>query len=128
MKKNVAAILLLALVLLCFPSMDVRAGQWDSGRNIEATENRTLLQAGYTESGIYYEVFGRTGNISFFSTTVSVDREVVFYGRVIPESTMEWKEIIGGKTFTGTLKLHSYSYSVADEITTAYYRGNITTG
>lgn len=91
-----------------------------------SANDREVIMSGYTDSGIYYEVYGITDNSVYgLRNTIAVERVVVFYGRVTPEATMNWSEKIGNRTYSGTLKLYSYNYSVADQITTAYYRGNL---
>lgn len=91
-----------------------------------SANDQHFIMSGHTDSGIYYEVYGVSDSTVYSNrNTVAVERKVVFYGRVTPDTTINWSEKIGNKTYSGTLNLYSYNYSVAEQVTTAYYRGNL---
>lgn len=92
--------------------------------SVQASENlMTLIISGYTESGIYYEVLGQT-SIQPSSDNISVTRQVIYEGKIVPERQIFWQETINGVACTGTLKLSEVIYK--DNKTMAIYRGTLT--
>ena len=81
-----------------------------------------FIASGYTEDGIYYEVYGESIS-TYFTGYITVSRTVVYDGVVRPSSTMEWEELIGNAMYSGTLSLSSFS--VKDGKTVAVYTGKL---
>ena len=80
------------------------------------------INSGYTESGIYYEVYGVTIDIQI-SEYVTVSRTIVYEGDIEPSSTIFWGEWINGEWYTGTLSLLRYN-TVLNQ-TSAVYIGKL---
>lgn len=91
-------------------------------------ELRVPLECGYTESGIYYEVYEvETGaEIGFQSKAtggIAIIREVIYYDTVTPPLTINHSTTISGMVYYGVLYLDKYTH-MNDKIY-AYYRGTI---
>ena len=122
LKRNfllLVTIVLMATPLTCL-AQDYQGRQLDCAFVEMAAGD--IIASGYTEDGIYYEVYGE--GISTYSTGyITVTRTVVFNGVVRPSSTMEWEELIGNTMYSGTLSLSSFS--VKDGKTVAVYTGKL---
>ena len=81
-----------------------------------------FISSGYTEEGIYYEVYG-TQSVTRALESMFVTRTVVYDGIVQPDSTIYWKEYMNGEAYAGTLKLAEFDYSSGQ--TTAVYEGTL---
>lgn len=81
------------------------------------------ITSGYTENGIYYEVYGQTF-LQPRSDSIFVTRQVTYEGRINPEKQIFWKESVNGVTYTGNLKLAQVMHDVNKTI--AFYRGTLT--
>jgi len=92
----------------------------------EAT-NLPFISSGYTEDGVYYEVYGEeiTANPNT-RLSIEIERTVVFTGRIFPPQTLDWVEIIGLYEYKGTLNLTSFYYDAANNKTTGIYSGIVT--
>lgn len=108
MKKTYHLLLIIAFILtLSIP--------------VQASENfLPQITSGYTDDGIYYEVYGQT-SVQSRSDSISVARQVVYEGRVNPEKQIFWQETIDGVAYTGTLKLAQIIYGKNKTI--AVYEG-----
>ena len=85
-------------------------------------ESGEFISSGYTEEGVYYEMYGIQTMVRALGS-VFVTRTVVFEGAVQPDSTMYWKEYIDGEAYAGTLSLIKFDYSSGQ--TTAVYEGTL---
>lgn len=112
MKRNISAFLLILLILVS--SVNVYANPIDN----------TLIQTGYTEDGLPYQVYGTILSIS--ANSVTVTRTIVYEGYIIPESSLFWTEVIDNEKYTGTLYLFNMSYDKSKNETTATYQGTLT--
>lgn len=89
-----------------------------------AQGNEDYLRNGYTNEGIYYEVFGEQINPNI-KGVISVERQIVYSGKITPNSTLEWREEIDGISYHGTLNLVFYTYNKTQNTTTAWYSGTL---
>lgn len=123
MKKRIILFVMM-LCLLAMPMTCLASDlSYDPGM---ITENMVLLDSGYTEDGVYYEVFGEPINVNVGARVLlDVDRTVVYVGEVFPPETMEWTEKISGVEMSGTLYLQSFLYNARTNRTTAYYSGTL---
>lgn len=92
--------------------------------NAYAQDNIHLISSGYTEEGIYYEVYGSTPN-TFLRGALSVTRKITYNGKVNPPSSIYWRENISGVNYAGTLTLIDFMYYADTNQTTATYSGTI---
>ncbi|QHQ62848.1 hypothetical protein Ana3638_20400 [Anaerocolumna sedimenticola] len=135
MKKGKFLISLL-LILTLTMSITVNASA-ATVKLTESTNNNAgkLVDTGYTEDGIYYEVYETPtfSNNSGMSTnsviTVHVTRKVVYYAIMeeweLPES-ISWSEKLDSyTTIRGTLYLDSFVYDYDEGTTTATYEGDL---
>ena len=91
---------------------------------VQASENSMpVITSGYTENGIYYEVYGQTF-LQPRSDSISVTRQVIYENIINPERQIFWKESINGVTYTGTLKLTQVMHDI--DKTIAIYKGTLT--
>jgi hypothetical protein len=91
---------------------------------ISAFAESGMITSGYTEDGIYYEVYGEQPSIQPLATGGTyVVREVIFDGKVTPERELFWQEAIGYVPTEGTLYLTSYLYNRKENKTYATYEG-----
>jgi len=90
---------------------------------IHASAMGAMITSGYTEEGVYYEVYGDICTPR--SNSMDVTREVVFNGDVTPAYQISWEERMGGYSFKGTLYLTEYKYNKKSNQTTAYYEGTL---
>lgn len=123
MKKSIVVLMVTIMFALC--SMECVAESSveieKSADNVESVLG-TYVGCGYTETGIYYEVYGE--NISYYaSETVTVTRTVVYEGIVQPSSTLYWEEEIDGEWYAGTLS--RVKYNISNNKTTAVYTGTL---
>ena len=91
-------------------------------------ELRAPLESGYTEEGIYYEIFevktdAELGSRSNAMGGIEVTREVIYHATVNPPLTINHSTTISGMVYYGTLNL--YKIVTGDGKTYAYYRGII---
>lgn len=93
--------------------------------NVEAHNQPSPVYSGYTEEGIYYEVYVNTdiANFTTYTTRVPYSIYLSFYGYVYPNPTIYYAETLNGIKYVGTLELQNYYH--ADGITTAYYEGTL---
>ncbi len=92
---------------------------------VNAQKTGKKVGEGYTKDGVYYEVFVakdvEDNDSVLSSTSISVTREVIYAGIVVPETSISWEEKIDGKYYIGSLKLSSYIYT--DGKTVSIYKG-----
>lgn len=124
MKKT--GIFALSLVMILSFSMNVCAKE-NTNMNSEV-----LLEQGYTDDGIYFEVFGiqdenngSTANSTRIVDSKVITRKVVYYSLVTPSNSISWQENIGGSTYSGTLYLSSYVKYPSGNYTNAWYTGTV---
>lgn len=115
MKKFYCCLIPLTLLLSLALPVSVQAG----------TQNNTLISTGYTESGIYYEIYGDSVSVQQNSSGFYVTKTVVYDGEVTPPLTISWQEYINGLSYTGILHLSSSTYSPKTNKTTAAYQDTI---
>ena len=125
MKKQLL-ILLTMLCMLAFP-LNTFASELPCAETYAMSESMLLLGTGYTDDGVYYEVYGEpyAGNLNA-RVSVNVERTVVFVGDVFPPETMNWRETMSDLEMTGTLYLRSFIYNAKTNRTTAIYEGTLT--
>lgn len=123
MKKNLIFLLMVVLWALC-PVVGSAEGTQGNQvmENVAEKAIGEFLGNGYTEDGIYYEVYGETV-ILRSSEYVTVNRKVIYEGMVQPRSTLYWEEQINGEYYAGTLSLLNY-YIDSNE-TIAVYTGKL---
>lgn len=123
MKRSIG--ILMITVIFMMLSMECMAqSNVEIGKN--TNEVKEILEIyvgyGYTETGIYYEVYGE--NILYCALeAVTVTRTVVYEGVVQPDSTLYWEEEIDGEWYAGTLS--RIKFSIYDNKTTAVYEGTL---
>ena len=113
-KKNV--INLLAIMIIVSSTLNVYAKE----------EGLVSVKSGYTDEGIYYEVYETMTivNSSTRSSSVYVERTIEYNSStVIPPNIMDWTEKIAGVTYSGTLSLKSYVRDFNYNATKANYKG-----
>lgn len=92
------------------------------GTNVCAQENSMMISNGYTENGIYYEVYGTLPNTNLRGT-IEVSREIIYNGKIKPSATITWTENIDGIKYSGTLTLKKFLYNATSNKTIATYSG-----
>lgn len=116
--------LFIAMVLLETPltcsAQDYQGKQADCAFTDMASGD--FITSGYTEDGIYYEVY-EEGISTYSAGYITISRTVVYDGVVRPSSTLEWEELIGDTMYSGTLSLASFS--IKDGKTEAVYTGKL---
>ena len=87
-----------------------------------ASNSNTLVGSGYTNEGIYFEVYC-INDETFLSraASITVTREIIYEGIISPPAQLDWNETISGINYSGTLKIQSFRYS--NEKTIATYKG-----
>lgn len=83
---------------------------------------------GYTEEGIYYEIFSEPENeVSYLATDSKyVKRTVKYYSATVTVPTnIFWEEDMAGVLYSGNLKLSKYVRDYEKNVTTAYFEGYI---
>ena len=90
------------------------------------TPNGMLITTGYTENGVYYEIYGENTYIQRSGISLLITREVVYTGYTTPPREIPWQERINNLTYIGTLYLSSTSYNPKTNKTTATYQGIVT--
>lgn len=127
--KKWAIFCMVVMFIFALP-LDCMAKTFDTPAPITkstATNDQVLLGSGYTEDGVYYEVYGeRITTNPNARLNIEVERTVVYDGKVMPLQTISWVEDIGGYEFRGTLTLSSFYYDAATDKTTGIYVGTIT--
>ena len=125
MKKHLI-ILIVALFVLALP-INCLASAPEDMASYTSSEEMVLLGTGYTEDGVYYEVYGEQNEVNVNArVSVNVERTVVYVGEVMPPSTMNWSEKMSNIYMSGTLYLRSYIYNAKTNRTTAIYEGTLT--
>ncbi len=119
-KKSFTLFIALMILVVCQPVNLAAESVLPEARLYHDIEAGKYIASGYTEDGIYYEVYG-TQNVTRALESIFVTRTVVFEGIVQPDSTMYWKEYINGDAYAGTLRLVEFSSSLGQ--TTAVYEG-----
>ena len=124
MKKHLILFLvtlfILALPMNCFASEP-------GNTTYTISEEMVLLGTGYTDDGVYYEVYGEPHTVNINArVSVDVERTVVYVGEVMPPATMNWSEKMSNIYMSGTLYLRSYIYNASTNRTTTIYEGTLT--
>ena len=124
MKKRISLLLVMIFVLI-MPMTCYAAG--NAGEATLSSGKVVLLGSGYTEDGIYYEVYGEpvSGNPGS-RANLYVERSVTFVGEVYPPETLDWQEVINGVEWVGYLTLDYFYYVRSTNRTTAHYYGTLT--
>ena len=122
--KKIYIILFMLTILILYPVKCQASSLLHDGGALKYAEKVTedFIISGYTESGIYYEVYG-TGIEGRALEGVYVTRTVIFEGDIMPDSTLHWKEYINGIAYSGTLSLIEYAYKGG--VTKAVYEGTL---
>ncbi len=80
-------------------------------------------RSGYTEDGIYYEVYFVIPEKDVDFCADGVEHVMVkrtYDSIIVPPSTLDWEEEIDGELYSGTLKLQSYVFQGNKTIATYY--------
>ncbi|MCD7752678.1 MAG: hypothetical protein LUI10_13250 [Lachnospiraceae bacterium] len=95
--------------------------------NVKADTFYGEIEEGYTEDGIYYELYkmDKQSDELTASGSISVRREILYYAIITPPMEIEWTETISGVTYTGTLKLLNYTLEYNEQTTLAAYSGTL---
>ena len=94
--------------------------------SIQANGQPPLLNvAGCTADAVRYEVHGTT-YVQLTADSIFVTRQVSFDGFVVPSDKLFGQEGINQVTYSGTLKLASYSFNAKTQKTIAIYEGTLT--
>lgn len=83
----------------------------------------SMNRRGYTEDGIYYEVYFEIleKDVAFCADGVEhVTVRLTYDSIIVPPSTLDWEEEIEGELYSGTLKLQSYTFQGNKTIATYY--------
>lgn len=83
------------------------------------------LASGYTEDGVFYEIFGESP-MSQSSLTRYAMRTVVYQGKITPQRQIPWEETINGIKYSRTLSLRRFHYDPEENTTTVTYEGILT--
>ncbi len=110
-------IIILSLLMLCMISTLFTVHAQDPKK--EVVNEYTAVDS----SLIIEEVLAVETSYSTDSDSIYVTRKLTYEGYVTPPLEMEWIETIDGVTYTGTLKLRSYSRT--DNSTVAVYVGTL---
>ena len=121
-RKSYTLLIVLMILVVCQPITLAAEPVPTEARLCHDKEAGEFLASGYTEEGIYYEVYG-TRSVTRAMESIFVTRTVVYEGIVQPEPTMYWKEYVNGEVYAGTLKLAEFDYSSGQ--TTAIYEGTL---
>lgn len=121
-KKSFVILIAMVILMICQPENLAAKSAPDMVRLNYGVEDGEFISDGYTEEGVYYEVYG-TKAITRALEGIFVTRTVIFEGVVQPESTMYWKEYINGDAYSGTLSL--VKYNCAEGHTMAIYEGTL---
>lgn len=89
----------------------------------------TPITNGYTDSGVYYEVYEietttLSNNTYAITSSIAVSRQLQFQGIIVPPRTMDYVEVIHGITYRGIITLSRFTYE--DNNTIALYTGLLT--
>lgn len=81
-----------------------------------------LLQDGYTEEGIYYQIYDLESDISVYAVdkTIAVSRCLIYEEIIMPSKTIEYTQ----NNYSGVLILQRFRYKSGK--TYAYYSGTLT--
>lgn len=82
--------------------------------SIGVTAQETLFRSGYTDEGIYYELYFAVMNEEVSSCAEGVKHitlRVTYDYITIPASTLYWEEEVDGEVYAGNLKLDNYMFS-----------------
>ncbi len=86
------------------------------------------IYTGYTEDGIYYEVYEEAAydnHAVIFSDEIRITRTVEYNGNIVPPRSFAYSETIKGTPYSGTLSIKSYKYNRNTGKTIAKYSGVI---
>lgn len=90
------------------------------------THDSMPLTTGYTENGVYYEIYSEYTYIQRSGVSLLITREVVYASNTVPPREIPWQKRINSLTYTGTLHLKNSAYDPKTNKTTATYQGIVT--
>lgn len=94
---------------------------------LSISANSTII-TGYTNDGIFYEAI--TLNQSSFieplapAKSISVTKQFTYDGIITPAVSLEWREIIDGTAYVGTLHISSLTHT-STNTTIVIYQGTL---
>lgn len=121
-RKSYTLLIVLMILVVCQPITLAAEPVPTEARLCHDKEAGEFLASGYTEEGIYYEVYG-TRSVTRAMESIFVTRTVVYEGTVQPDTTLYWKEYINGEAYAGTLALVKFDCSLGQ--TKAIYEGTL---
>lgn len=124
MKKYLKILITIMMLLVVCPVNAFAATDFTEIESIKYSANveGEFIANGYTEAGVYYEVYGEK-TITRSSEELVIKRTVVYDGMMKPSSTLFWQENINGEMYSGTLQLIEFSFN--NGTTTAVYQGTV---
>ena len=126
MKKYIT-ICIVAMLIFALPITCNATTINPSNATLCSDGKQIMLASGYTDEGIYYEVYGEQITINPNTRhDIEIERTVVFTGRIMPPQTLDWEELIGVYIYRGNLQLISFYYDAANNKTTGIYSGIVT--
>lgn len=94
--------------------------------SISVMAQETLFRSGYTDEGIYYELYFSIVNKEVSSCAEGVKHvtvQLTYNYNTFPPATLSWTEEIDGESYTGNLNLETYIFNGSKIIAT--YSGNL---
>lgn len=58
--------------------------------------------------------------------TITINKDFSYSGQIVPKELINWIENINGKLYSGLLRLIDYYYIDSENITKAFYSGELT--
>ena len=116
----------LAIIMYCFPIIGYASDNLETEIVIKyneiVSEDEMFITNGYTDKGVYFEVFGKQCDTRALDG-ILVTRTFIYEGQIQPESTLRVKEYINGEVYAGNLNLTAFYYNYNENITEAKYQG-----
>ena len=84
---------------------------------------RIFVESGYTNDGVYFEVYDMIKEMQSNSSSKYITQEIVYNTILTPNDTLTCSRIYDGVTYSGTLGLYKYQWTSGK--THAFYQGYI---
>lgn len=88
-----------------------------------AAKDNSGIKSGYTEDGIYYEIYYEVyedGMVLYADGVEHVTVQLTYDSIIVPQTTIYWTEKIDGYLYAGNLDLLSYTYQANKTVATYY--------